>query len=74
MMFSSYESARRCFFLICFATRDLQNHMNQYRNGTKILIFPISIKIMNEKRYLGKKVPFLDVGFAKAVSQRNMFC
>ena len=28
MMFSSYVSTRRCFFLICFATPDLQNHMN----------------------------------------------
>ena len=28
---------------------------------------------MNEKRYLGKKGCFLDVVFAKAISQSNMF-
>ena len=62
------------FFYICFATPDLQNHMNHRRNGTKILIFPISIKIVNETRHLGKKTGFLALGFAKAPSQSTMFC
>ena len=33
--FSTYELPRQCFFLICFATPDLQNHMNRPRNNTK---------------------------------------
>ena len=62
------------FLLICFATPDLQNHMNHQRNEIKILIFPISMKNLNEKNDLGNFARFLVIGFAKAVSQSNMFC
>ena len=35
MMFSIYVLKSLCFFLICFATPVLQNHMNDQGNGTK---------------------------------------
>ena len=34
-MFSIYVLKSLCFFLICFATPVLQNHMNDQGNGTK---------------------------------------
>ena len=33
--FSIYELPSQCFFLICFAPQDLQNHMNRLGNNTK---------------------------------------
>ena len=33
--FSIHELPSQCFFLICFATPDLQNHMNRIGNNTK---------------------------------------
>ena len=33
--FSTYELPRQCFFLICFATPDLQNHMNRSQHETR---------------------------------------
>ena len=61
------------FFNMFCHTGFTKSYESLKRNGTNILIFPISIKIMNEKTALGFFGRFLALGFAKAVSQSNMF-
>ena len=49
-IFSTYVSSSGCFFLICFATPDLQNYMNHSGNGTGIFKNNRSLILTREKR------------------------